>query len=135
VKGEGFRAAIANPNYFKSVAPKTYDILADRIRKSKIAHLLQLNNLAAAAGVGLLGQRDDSQASDLTQNGDTHRLSPFDPPKGAAKTGLNGASMIADELIKRGLSPQAPRNGKLTDLVIGLVKSRQAPSSHGDPSL
>jgi len=135
--GEGFRAAIANPNYFKSVAPKTYDILADRISKSKIAHLLQLNSLAAAAaaGVGLFGQRDASQASDLTQNSDVRLLSPFDPPEGTAKAGSNGLSMITDALIKRGLSSQTPKKGQFTELVNALVKSGRALSSHDGPRL
>lgn len=131
--GEGFRAAITNPNYFKSVAPKTYDILAERIRNSKIAHLLQLNSLAAAAaaGLGLLGRREDSQAGGLPRPSDVRQ----GPPERDSPTPPPAIRDIANALIRRDLSPQAPKKGEFHGLVKALIESRRAASPNSGPRL
>ena len=58
---EGIRAYMANPNYFKTVAPKTAAIIRAAVNESPtLKRVIQLNSLLAAGLVGAgSGKKDD----------------------------------------------------------------------------
>ena len=66
---EAFRAALTNPNYMKTVAPKIYATLRKWVKsKPELAKLIQLNSLGAtavAAALGTTGRSDEANAAEV----------------------------------------------------------------------
>lgn len=101
---EAFRAYLTDPNYLKTVAPRT----AQQIRKSWNSHptlskILQFNSLAAMGGAGALamGGGDDASAAEMPSYGPRmDAASPVGFPGQQSKTKQRIRSMITgpDEL-------------------------------------
>jgi hypothetical protein len=85
---EAIRAYMVDPNYLKTVAPKTAARIRDYVHKSpELSKIIQFNTQAAggALALGAVGQSDDSQAADTT-----------------------GLTELIRAMTRRGLSSQAP---------------------------
>lgn len=131
--GEAFRAAVTNPNYMKTAAPKTYATLRKWIKSNpELAKLIQLNGLAAATtvGLGMAGQSEESLAGEFPQQHSTE----VDQPKGA-QSNFGAKREIAGALLKRGPSFQLPKTGKFNGIVRALLalETRQKTPSYGGP--
>jgi hypothetical protein len=51
---EAIRAAIADPNYMKTIAPKVYEAIADAVNSHPfLSKIIQFNALAALLGGGV----------------------------------------------------------------------------------
>lgn len=145
---EAFRAALTNPNYLKTVAPKTYETLRRWIKDNpELARIVQLNNLAAAtaAGLSLLGGAEESKASELPrQRGARTNLndanSNLGPPPTVELTSnsIKGSSLglarIAKALELRNLAPTHRAPGKFSPIaraLLDLQTKRKTPTFGG----
>jgi hypothetical protein len=102
---EAIRAYMVDPNYLKTVAPKTAARIREYVNsKPELSKIIQFNSLAAggALSLGAAGQSDSSRAAEP-------------PPRPGDLTGLKRA------LVHRGLIAQAPRSSEQNDLVRALV--------------
>lgn len=143
---EVIRAYMVDPNYLKTVAPKT----AKRIRQwvnphPELSKIIQFNSLAAggAAGLTMMGQSEDSEAATMPQISSQrpniregaypHSGSPTVPVgsmNGAANSGANGLARIAETLAQRGVTSQTPRTGELASIARALLR---LPAKQGTP--
>lgn len=132
--GEVIRAALYNPNFMKTDAPKTYEWLADLFVKNP--HLgVRLNSLGAATVValGAMGQKDKSEAAETPSERDSQTSyfrgagplgEPFAPVKSAdepTKKSANALVELKKALYRRGLHVQTPKNENDKNLVRALV--------------
>jgi hypothetical protein len=146
--GEVIRAALKDPNYMKTAAPKTFDWLADLFAKHP--HLgIRLNSLGAAtvAALGAMGQKDESEAAETPSEEASQTSSlrgagplagPFAPAKSAdepTKKSANGLIELRKALYRRGLHVQIPKNENIRNLVRALVNldSRKKSQFYGGP--
>ncbi|MGE0007074.1 MAG: hypothetical protein AB7S92_15970 [Parvibaculaceae bacterium] len=122
---EAIRAYMVDPNYLKTVAPKT----AARIRKyvadsDDLANIIQFNGLAAGgvlAGVAA-GQGGDAEAGEMPGKGN---MPGSLPPSNYAT--LEHLDRLTRALMQRGLFPQPPRNEALSGLVNALLDRQARP--------
>lgn len=103
------RAALSDPNYMKTVAPKTYDWLADLFANYGI----RLNGLGGATVAALwgMGQEDESLAAETAPEEGTE----------ASQNGTNGRIEVAKALYRHGLHARVPKDKNLGDLTRALI--------------
>ncbi len=129
---EAVRAYMVDPNYLKTMAPKT----AARIREwayshPEVSNVVRFNSLAAGVGAtGLAGQSEDSEAGEITTDRRQQASNPLE-----TKVAPDGKAEIAKLLAERSVSPQAPKTGPLSDIarILADLKARQKPQSYGGP--
>ena len=108
---EAIRAYMVDPNYLKTVAPKT----AARIRQfvadsPELRNVIQFNSLAAA---GVLAGAAAGQSGDAKADG---------PPK---NTSAPDVSKLVEALLRRGPAPRPPRPG--FDRLVQALLEREGP--------
>lgn len=113
---EAIRTYTVNPNWIKSVAPRT----AARIREwvnthPQLSKIIQFNSLVAGStGLALAGQSEDSDAREIPSEAHREQSSMFEGPypifgppipngvmNGAKEAASNGRRQIRDALIRR----------------------------------
>ncbi|WP_162919016.1 hypothetical protein [Taklimakanibacter deserti] len=135
---EAIRAYMVDPNYFKTIAPKTAARIREYVyRYPELRKIIQFNSLAAAgAGLALMGQSDESQAASQGNAVDGGHSSigptiPFEVGDGAIKATANSITGLRGAFAGRDLSKPTERNNlvrALRDLEI-----RKMPYSYGGP--
>jgi hypothetical protein len=116
---EAIRTYMVNPNWIKTVAPRTAARIREWVAKNpELSKIIQFNSLAAgSAGLALAGQSEDAEAREARWE-DRQQASvlkgshsifglpmPFELANGAARAGSYGSKEIADALIRRGIMP------------------------------
>ena len=147
---EAVRTYMANPNWIKTMAPRT----AARIREwvnthPELSKLIQFNSVAAGAGGLFLGEQSkESEAREMPRE-KHHQQSnmlkgpysifgppiPFEFVNEATRAGSYGLRQIADALIRRGIVPPTRSNGEFRSLARALmdVQTRQKGPVYGGP--
>jgi hypothetical protein len=146
---EAIRAYMADPNWIKTMAPKT----AAKIRvwvntHPELSRIIQFNSIGAGiagAALGVGGQGNEANAAGApSQQNPLRRFSegansippgPFGPAGNTAKASTYGLNKIVETLSQRGLDPQALGNEKLRGLVQALanLKATQDSQPRGGP--
>jgi hypothetical protein len=101
---EAIRAYMVDPNYLKTVAPKTATRIREYVHNSpELSKIIQFNTLAAGGALGLAatGKSEDSHAAEQ-------------PPQ------PNDLTELKQAMARRGLYPQA-RSRQYSDLVRALI--------------
>ena len=136
---EAIRAYLVDPNYLKTVAPKT----AARIRQfvadsPDLANIIQFNGLAAGGAVAgaAAGQSNNAEAGEDPARQRKDGLSNSAISKGPlGVAGAHDFDQLTEALVRRGLAPRPSRSQPFNDLVRALLdrEARRKPPSHGGP--
>jgi hypothetical protein len=108
---EAIRAYMVDPNYLKTVAPKTAARIREYVNNNpELSKIIQFNSLAAggALALGAAGQSENSHAAERPAQSD-------------------GLSDLKRALVRRGLSPPAPKPRERSDLVRALMARQGQP--------
>jgi hypothetical protein len=147
---EAIRTYLANPNWIKTVAPRT----AARIREwvntnPKLSKIVQFNSLATGmGGAALVGQNEDATATEMPEQGrnqESKFLSglysgfgppiPAEPMSGVTRAGSHGIAKVADALFRHGALPQSKGAGNIAPVTQALfdIQSKRKTPIHGGP--
>lgn len=150
IVAEGYRAAITNPNFMKSKAPKAYAWLADQIEKSaRVRKWLVLNGLGAGAVASFwaFGQKNESAAAEAPAQHSSQAnavrntrptfipATPFEPQDKTANLPAYRFPELVKALAARSSFTQNAKSEEFKGLVRALVnrEARRRSQSYGGP--